>query len=264
MEFNGAQFGDGHVEFSHAKFGNGDLEFKRAKFGNGTLNFEHCEFKGYVSFQSMTETKTLSKFSLRHSSFDKSLDISDNTFNCIPDLTNTKLTNQVSLGRMKIKKKYSNGGDHDVERLCRLKELAEANRSYQQALEFHLMEMRANRSLRNDKLVNILDIIFDLIAIYGQSIARPVILLFAITLIFGCYYEEHLNILIGCEDTYNGFLYSLSQVFTFVSFDLPSRSVTLKCETIPQVSYLLRLLQGLLSFIFLFLIGLGFRNRFRL
>ncbi|TXK93595.1 hypothetical protein BMR10_15365, partial [Methylococcaceae bacterium CS4] len=73
VEFNRAQFGDGYVKFSHAKFGNGDLEFKGAKFGNGKLNFEHCEFKGYVSFQSLKFSERLSKFSLRHSSFDKSL-----------------------------------------------------------------------------------------------------------------------------------------------------------------------------------------------
>ncbi|GFO73354.1 hypothetical protein BJAS_P4112 [Bathymodiolus japonicus methanotrophic gill symbiont] len=293
VEFNGAQFGDGDVEFSHAKFGNGDLEFKGAKFGNGTLNFEHCEFKGYVSFQSMTETKTLSKFSLRHSSFDKSLDISDNTFNCIPDLTNTKLTNQVSLDRMEISDNYPPKGDFDKsdgERLCRLKELAEANKSYQQALGFHVIEMRAKRDIRmrdkQDKIKNqntkrkklriclgeilhrYLDKFFDVVCIYGQSIIRPALYLLGLTFLcaFIYAYESSLDYFPFCY----GLLYSVSQVFSFVP---AGRSVTIgildklfPCEPqqIPDVIYSLSLIQGVLSFLFLFLIGLGFRNRFRL
>ncbi|TXK94842.1 hypothetical protein BMR10_11960, partial [Methylococcaceae bacterium CS4] len=193
VEFSHAKFGDGHVEFSHAKFGNGHVEFKGAKFGNGTLNFEHCEFKGYVSFQSMTDSKTLSKFSLRHSSFDKSLDISDNTFNCIPDLTNTKLTNQVSLDRMEISDNYPPKGDFDKsdgERLCRLKELAETNKSYQQALDFHVIEMQANRERLPSEFYKKLDYAFYKIAIYGQSITLPLKNLGYLTLLFTYIYAS--------------------------------------------------------------------------
>ncbi|GFO73719.1 hypothetical protein BJAS_P4704 [Bathymodiolus japonicus methanotrophic gill symbiont] len=274
VKFNGAQFGDDDVEFSYAKFGNGDLEFKGAKFGNGTLNFEHCEFKGYVSFQSMTDPKTLLKISLRHSSFDKSLDISDNTFNCIPDLTNTKLTNQVSLDRMEISDNYPPKGDFDKsdgERLCRLKELAKANKNHQQALGFHVIEMRAKRY--NTKLIKgktphmLLDILFDIACLYGQSIIRPLLSLSVLTIVCACIYayESSLDYFPFCY----GLLYSLSQVFSFVP---AGRSITIgildklfPCETIiPDGVYFFSLLQGVLSFVLLFFIGLGFRNRFRL
>ncbi|GFO76324.1 hypothetical protein BPLS_P4037 [Bathymodiolus platifrons methanotrophic gill symbiont] len=277
VEFNGAQFGDGDVEFSHAKFGNGDLEFKRAKFGNGTLNFEHCEFKGYVSFQSMTDTKTLSKFSLRHSSFDKSLDISDNTFNCIPDLTNTKLTNQVSLDRMEISDNYPLNGDFDKsdgERLCRLKELAEANKSYQQALDLHVIEMQANRERLPSEFDKKLDYAFYKIAIYGQSITLPLKYLGYLTLLFTYIYASMSIVqhtpghwFDWIDRFFIGLLYSLSQVFPFVSAGRNSAADSLNqlfpCETIPDGFYFFSIFQGVLSFIFLFLIGLGFRNRFR-
>ncbi|GAW86317.1 conserved hypothetical protein [Bathymodiolus platifrons methanotrophic gill symbiont] len=312
VKFNRAQFGDGDisffktkfgkgaVKFNRAQFGDGSVEFKGAKFGNGTLNFEHCEFKGYVSFQSMTETKTLSKFSLRHSSFDKSLDISDNTFNCIPDLTNTKLTNQVSLDRMEISDNYPLNGDFnksDGERLCRLKELAEANKSHEQALDLHVIEMRAKRDIRmrdkQDKINNqntkgkkrriylgeifhrYLDKFFDVVCIYGQSIIRPVLCFLGLTLLFTCIYASMSIVQHTPGHWYDwidrffiGLLYSLSQVFPFVSAGRNSAADSLNqlfpCETIPGWFYFLSIFQGVLSFIFLFLIGLGLRNRFRL
>ncbi|TXL02160.1 hypothetical protein BMR09_17525, partial [Methylococcaceae bacterium CS3] len=216
----------------------------------------------------------LEELSFRHSSFDKSLDISDNTFNCIPDLTNTKLTNQVSLGRMKIKKKYSNGGDHDGERLCRLKELAEANKSYQQALDFHVTEMQANRERLPSEFYKKLDYAFYKIAIYGQSITLPLKNLGYLTLLFTSIYASMSIVQHPPGHWYDwidrffiGLLYSLSQVFPFVSAGRNSAADSLNqlfpCETIPDGFYFFSIFQGVLSVIFSFLICLGFRNRFR-
>ncbi|TXK95416.1 hypothetical protein BMR11_13620, partial [Methylococcaceae bacterium CS5] len=237
-----------------------------------------CEFKGYVSFQSMTDSKTLSKFSLRHSSFDKSLDISDNTFNCIPDLTNTKLTNQVSLDRMEISDNYPPKGDFDKsdgERLCRLKELAETNKSYQQALDFHVIEMQANRERLPSEFYKKLDYAFYKIAIYGQSITLPLKNLGYLTLLFTYIYASMSIVQHTPGHWYDwidrfliGFLYSLSQLFPFVSAGRNSAADSLNqlfpCETIPDWFYFFSIFQGVLSFVLLFLIGLGFRNRFRL
>ncbi|WP_221901967.1 pentapeptide repeat-containing protein [Bathymodiolus platifrons methanotrophic gill symbiont] len=291
VDFENVNFGDRSVSFGKATFGKDEgkcrLSFKKSIFGEGgvsfknaqfyadKVSFEYCEFKGYVSFQSMTETKTLSKFSLRHSSFDKSLDISDNTFSCIPDLTNTKLTNQVSLDRMEISDKYPLKGDFDEsdgERLCRLKELAEANKSYQQALDFHVIEMRAKRYntklIKGKTLHRWLDTLFDIVCLYGQSIIRPVLWLIGLTIVCAWIYayESSLDYFPFCY----GLLYSVSQVFSFVP---AGRSITIgildklfPCEPqqIPNVIYSLSLIQGVLSFLLVFLIGLGLRNRFRL
>ncbi|WP_221898219.1 hypothetical protein [Bathymodiolus japonicus methanotrophic gill symbiont] len=278
VSFGKATFGKNEdkcrLSFNKSIFGEGDVSFKNVKFYADEVSFEYCEFKGHVLFQSLTDQKTLSKFSLRHSSFDKSLDISDNTFNCIPDLTNTKLTNQVSLDRMEISDNYPPKGDFDKsdgERLCRLKELAEANKNHQQALDFHVIEMRAKRY--NTKLIKgktphmWLDILFDIACLYGQSIIRPVLSLIVLTIVcaFIYAYKSSLDYFPFCY----GLLYSLSQVFSFVP---TGRSTTIAildklfpCETIiPNGVYFLSLFQGVLSFVLVFLIGLGFRNRFRL
>ncbi len=316
VNFEDAQFGKGVVLFECTRFGNGKVTFERAQFGNGGVDFngsefktgavtfrhsrlgtgdfvcDYCAFGGHVSFESLESPERLSKLSLRHSSFDKSLDISGNEFNCIPDLTNTKLTNQVSLDRMEISDNYPLNGDFDKsdgERLCRLKELAEANRSYQKALDLHVIEMRAKRDIRmrdkQDKIKNqntkrkklriylgeilhrYLDKFFDVVCIYGQSIIRPVLWLLGLTIVCALIYANESSL--DYFPLRYGFLYSLSQVFSFVP---AGRIITIgildklfPCEPqqIPDVIYSLSLIQGVLSFLFLFLIGLGFRNRFR-
>ncbi|GAW86779.1 conserved hypothetical protein [Bathymodiolus platifrons methanotrophic gill symbiont] len=284
VTFERAQFGKGGVYFNGSAF-MGVVTFRHSRLGEGVFICDYCEFGGHVSFESLKFSERLSKFSLRHSSFDKSFDISDNTFNCIPDLTNTKLTNQVSLDRMEISDNYPPKGDFDKsdgERLCRLKELAEANKSYQQALGFHVIEMRAKQDkIKNqntkDKKLRIylgeifhryLDKIFDVVCIYGQSIIRPVLWLLGLTIVCTLIYANESSL--DYFPLGYGFLYSVSQVFSFVP---AGRSITIgildklfPCEPqqIPNVIYSLSLIQGVLSFLLVFLIGLGLRNRFRL
>ncbi|WP_221897325.1 hypothetical protein [Bathymodiolus japonicus methanotrophic gill symbiont] len=264
VDFEHAKFGKGTVNFYKSSFGDGDVNFKDAKFGEGNVFFDSCEFKGNISFRELQDVKKLSSFSLRNSIFNKSLDMPDNIFNCIPDLTNTKLTNQVSLDRMEISDNYPPKGNFDKSdggRLCRLKELAEANKNHQQALDFHVIEMRAKRY--NTKLIKgktphmLLDILFDIACLYGQSIIRPVLSLIVLTIVCACIYayESSLDYFPFCY----GLLYSLSQVFSFVP---AGRSITIgildklfPCETIiPDVVYFFSLLQGVLSSVLLFLI----------
>ncbi|TXL14742.1 hypothetical protein BMR06_16315, partial [Methylococcaceae bacterium HT5] len=168
-------------------------------------------------------------------------------------------------------------------------ELAEANKSHEQALDLHVIEMRAKRDIRmrdkQDKIKNqntkgkklriYLDKIFDVVCIYGQSIIRPVLWLLGLTLLFTCIYASMSIVQHTPGHWYDwidrffiGLLYSLSQVFPFVSAGRNSAADSLNqlfpCETIPGWFYFLSIFQGVLSFIFLFLIGLGLRNRFRL
>lgn len=262
VNFKDAKFGEGNVDFFSANFGEGDVDFGKAEFGEGNVFFDSCEFKGNISFRELQDVKKLSSFSLRNSIFNKSLDISDNSFNCIPNLSNTKLTNQVSLDRMKVNhpNTYKKG---DGESLCRLKEIAEDNKSYQQALDIHVMEMRAKRFECESKPSRILDCFFDKLCVYGQSISRPTIcLLVSIAVSWGFYgYCSNLNM-------ENSFLYSLSQALPFVSAGRTSENYNFNklftCGTVQEWMYFFSLIQGLFSFVFLFLIGLGLRNRFRL
>lgn len=212
----------------------------------------------------MTDPKTLSKFSLRNSSFHKTLDLSNNIFSCIPDLTNTKLTNQVSLDEVKVNHPdtYKDG---DGERLCRLKKIAEDNKNYQQVLDFHVMEMRAKRRECKNIFIKALDSTFDICSTYGQSICRPVLWLCGITGLSVWFYSCKS---ISADSTSEGFLYALSNGMLPILSAGRTSSTSSLCalfqDKVPTEVYFVSLAQGGVSFIFLFLIGLGLRNRFRL
>ena len=277
VNFSEAQFGKGHIDFSDAHFGKGYLNFYKALFDRSVVNFSRNEFKGHVSFNNLTTPVSIASFSLRHCTFQKTLDISDNHFHCVPDLTNTKLTNQLSLDRMTCQPTVNENDEFDpkdVERLCRLKELAENNKNHHQALEFHAQEMRVKRQ-EHSILARWLDVGFDCVSEYGQSIARPCAYLVGSIILFAFLYtlisfnivkpttfNEELNVL-G-----NGFLYSLSQIFPFLSSGKISATESAQalfyCDDIDNWIYAMGLSQGFLSFVLLFLIGLGLRHRFRL
>lgn len=123
VEFGLAKFGDGVVNFTGAKFGGGDVGFNAVKFGEGNVLFNQAEFGegdvafGYAIIEGAFIIKNLKNCSLikslnfNFSTFNGPVNIEDNEFNCIPDFTNTKLTNQLNLEHFQTtpnKKNHSN------------------------------------------------------------------------------------------------------------------------------------------------------------
>ena len=162
----------------------------------------------------------------------------------------------------------------DAERLCRLKELAENNKNHQEALKFHALEMKVKRQELSG-LDYRLDLAFDNVSKYGLSIKRPICGLAYVTTIFAIIYTlisfykvVPTALTEGFSVLMNGFLYSISQILPFVSAGktsaIESAQALFYCEDIHNGIYALSLLQGFLSFVLLFLIGLGLRHRFRL
>ena len=179
--------------------------------------------------------------------------------------------------------------------LCRLKELAEGNRDHDKAHEFYRQEMRARRLLMTSELAEMLDHAFDAIADYGNSISRPCLALLIITGLFAIIYWL---CALGVGDAsfwsgqtfFGALLYSMSQILPFVSSRRLAESESLRslftaatevteneCTKgaivsvdglpildVPNLIVALSMLQGVLSFVLLFLVGLGLRNRFRL
>lgn len=274
--FNNTEFYDTGINFRYTSFDESSVYFNTTDFGCGKVDFSYCEFKGHVSFSELKNSNWISSFLLRHCSFEKTLNLSNNNFKCVPDLTNTKLTNQLSLDRMTCQPQANEKGridERDGERLCRLKELAEANKSHQQALYFHIMEMRAKRQQLTWP-ARLLDWAFDKVSIYGSSIALPSLFLLLLTFVYSRVYA-HLSMTLNLTETpleskeqmLNATLYSVSQVIPFVSNAKVSSTTSAKLlfgPEIPSWVHLISLSQGLISFIFLFLIGLGLRHRFRL
>ena len=352
VDFRRSQFGDGGVSFSVAQFGEGDVDFSEAEFGEGftrfsaatmprgEVNFDYCLFLGPVIFSQLKAVDKLTGLSFRHSVLKSSLDLSGNEFNCVPDLTNTQLSNQLllnfscageavasfgslpkrlvfslwsrlkpllSFGLLRSKgraqkshhavthEKPTDSISKEAEALCRLKELAEGNRDHDKAHEFYRQEMRVRRLLMTSELAEMLDHAFDAIADYGNSISRPCLALLIITGLFAIIYWL---CALGVGDAsfwsgqtfFGALLYSMSQILPFVSSRRLAESESLRslftaatevteneCTKgvivsvdglpildVPNLIVALSMLQGVLSFVLLFLVGLGLRNRFRL
>jgi hypothetical protein len=153
----------------------------------------------------------------------------------------------------------------DGDRLCRLKEIAETNKNHEQALNFHIQEMRVKRH-KLSGINRIIDKSFDAVSEYGRSVIKPLSWLIRSWYVFGLIYS---CISIGLnpmkpwwEHFGNGFLYAAAQTTLFVPMARVLSSESMK--DVPIWVLGVSLTQGLISFLLIFLIGLALRNRFRI
>lgn len=159
---------------------------------------------------------------------------------------------------------------HDVERLTRLKELAETNKHLTLALAFHADEMRAKRWQSNTStLSSTLDLVFDKLCNYGQSVLRPFFFwLLSISVFTLLYARASDKFRITFGNVWEMFVFSVANSLPFLTSARTARSEGLTHFFTGQdiLTWILPLMmaQGLVSFMLLFLIGLGLRNRFRL
>lgn len=156
VEFIGADFGEGEVSFLETRFGEGNvafldatfggpLNFRIAKFDASALSLENCAVTGTAEFAALEGLQSLSRFTLRGSSFLGPL-IIEGEFTCIPDLRRTRTDHHVDLDEVscslkrhaacpRLQKLSLKANDsEDAGRLRRLKELAEGNRDHAAAL----------------------------------------------------------------------------------------------------------------------------------
>lgn len=128
--------------------------------------------------------------------------------------------------------------------------------------------MRAKRWINLGFLSSVLDMLFSIFCNYGQSILRPItglivnVIVFTYTYLFvsTCWFNQDLNWPASLV---------LSSVYSmpFVVNNKFSREQSIEIlfsENLPMWLHFVFTFQGLISCIFLFLIGLGLRNRFRI
>ena len=142
----------------------------------------------------------------------------------------------------------------------RLKELAKANENHRQALEFHILERRLHRKLtpwRKEWFAQIFDMAFDCTSEYGSSIGRPFFCWLAVMGIFGLIYAFCIPDT-NLKEAFTASLIFSAPVITSVKSLLPDAFSNASLGLTLVVYF-----QSILSLIFLFLIGLGFRNRFK-
>ncbi len=288
FNFMFVQFSEIEVDFSDSVFDNKNISFDCLNFANGNFLFESCEFHGRVSFSDYEENaSTARQLSFRKSIFNSTLDISGVNTTGIIDLRETKLATHTTLDNLGFtlarwrSVKFLPGllqaaSKEDASKLRRLKEIAETNKNHTAALRFHSAEMRARRWHDMPVLSSILDGLFSMISNYGQSILRPFIAWLILVAGCGSIYSgvlqtnplaQSLSDVLFQAKFADGFLYSLVQ--TLPVFPI-SRSLqqdlytSLSVDLSPTILSSLTILQNLLGVIFIFLIGLGLRNRFRL
>jgi hypothetical protein len=279
--FNYAFFGEGDISFKGSKFGEGSVYFTDSNFGSGSYNFEKVTFLGHVDFSNIRNISQVKSLSFKFSSFEKTFNLSGNKLKCIVDLTSTKTTHHTSLDgfeyrlifnqlhqrRFSFKKAKD---PNDIARLRRLKELAEHNSDHERVLQFHADEMRAKRWHENNTLGGLLfDYSYDILSDYGRSELRPSICLLMLWLLFGClYYSVSGNILISTGKKWaEALAFSGSQIFPIIPGSRVARTEGIEILFFNNLSPLLHLatfIQSVLSLMFLFLIGLALRNRFRI
>ncbi len=268
VSFHGAHFGDGDISFRDAHFGDGDVGFHGAHFGNGDIDFGKTQFDGSLYFEAIQNTEKMSSLSFNGAVFKQNFVI-EGRFHCIPDLRHTKIEHHLDLSNVKIDedleidKLIKDEPEAKAACLRRLRELTENNRHHDAGLDFFALESRVMRKSGHwGRLRSALDCLYEWASNYGRSILRPLFWwLFFMLLFFVIYW------LVGQDAKWQDALnLALSNALPFI---LSSRG---QAEDVFQVLFpgktvwpvVLTYLQSFLSLVFIFLIGLGLRNRFRL
>lgn len=271
VSLSNSDFSGTFLDFSKSKF-LGELSFHESKFGKDKKYiFDQVEFSDAVHFTNIKSEKNICLISFNGSNFKSYFNISGE-IDCVPDLIQAKISHQISVHGLKcsLKRKgklFLKAEDpEDEARLRRLKELAEDNKDHESALAFHADEMRARRWNNVGTWGSLLDLAFDKTSDYGRSISQPFLWLLAINL--WCTLLYYMLCTSSLKNWMLSLQLSLTNTFPFLPTAKAIRDSCIK-ELFGGLNDVVWLnmafiAQGLLSFIFLFLIGLGLRNRFRI
>lgn len=276
VSFSGVSFGKGNIDFSHAICGTGHFAIKECSFGNGkdkskqkgAVTFEHIDFGGRFSFHNCKETGNIQSLLFKGCVFKTGVTLAAE-LTCIPDLCGIIVTAHIDLDELQVNSKSR--AIEDAPKYRRLKELAERNRHHEAALRFFADERRCMRWARGDKpwqtawsyLASVLDVIYAGACDYGRSIAWPVGWL-------GGLISGSTAVLVNCFKIPlwpDALPMALASSIPF----LPAGRVSAtEHQWAGDVGHLLPYFElwflghQFFSFILLFLIGIGLRNRFRL
>ena len=282
LMFDNTEFGEGEIDFNYVVFGEGVTSFRGVEFGEGGVSFYGSQFLGHLSMSELRRLDRVNKISFERCFFGKSLDLSGNSFNCVPDLTNTKTTHHVSISNVGIhvNKMLDDGyfirkkitvDAMDIDRVRRLKEIAENNKDHVSALQFHIQELKARRWIYTTGTELFIEFVFEKFSDFGRSEVRPVVCLLILWVLFAPLYAiaattDQLkgNFLAALSD---GLVFSFSQILLLVPSARDGRSESTKAlfnEDIPNWIYAFTSAQSVMAIILVFMLGLALRNRFRI
>jgi len=265
------------VDFSDASVDR--LTFDPRTFESRSLDCSSLIVKSAAHFDLSVATDKLAHVSFRNAVFVGPFTL-DGVLSAPPDLRGTKADHHVDLSdlRASLRRQPPKRAwppilsrtvpDHknavaDAARFRRLKELAEANRDHAAALRFAAYENRAKRWHETGWFASVLDMAFSGFSDYGQSIWRPAAGLVVLTAIAAVLYRAVTDW--GCWADAISLAAGNAVAFLPQSRAVRADAVDALFGPDPGTWIDLAILaQAALSFVFLFLIGLGLRNRFRL
>ncbi len=286
LTFSRAAFGDADVFFSSANLENCIISFMNAHLGNGNVSFygaktsdtsfffDSMNSSSFIDLRGIANSVGISRLSFFGATINGNLVLPRGLVNCVPDLQNTKIAKAISFHDIiptlkRTEKKWWEFWKvrtaiykDDASRFRRLKELAEINRDHQAALTYHANELRALRWVKSSIPASILDAAFSWASDYGQSVWRPIRAFLIMDLFFFGFYVS----------SSNGNWIEAAKIVAANSLPFLTYSRVVQTESIqamygnqiPNCVTALTFAQGIGSVIFLFLLGLGLRNRFRI
>ncbi len=242
----------------------------------GTLDFKYLICDADMLFFQLETHEEYVQIDFTGSTFNKVFDLTDSKLNTVPVLVNTKFTNQVRLAQFtyevaprtdKLKELGSKYNSEDLENLIRLRELAESNNDNTLARRIHADEMLVKRWQKGNRLKAPIDILFSFFSNYGDSFNRPTLGLVFFHTLFASVYTFNYRAEATLGNWVTDLALSSSNIFPF----LGSTKLTQKkwiegfdADLLTNNFYIIMNAHSFISFVFLFLIGLGLRNTFRL
>jgi hypothetical protein len=258
ISFAGFKF-PGHANFSKtkfldAKFG-GAIFFGAASFSNATFegeaDFGGAIFKGYALFDGGT--------------FNGPVLLGKSQFGIVPDFRRCEFKKHVTLHGMQIDFR-SPTTEFEADMYRRLKEIAINARDHDREQIFFAYELMAKCGHETRGLKTWPSHLYQLFGDFGRSLLRPSGWLLGVWLGFGVLYNR-----IAVNDwshIWDGLLFSTAQLFPFLGASKGALADAGKAlfGGPPFSGWVnaLGMLEGVLGILFLFLIGLALRNRFRI
>jgi uncharacterized protein YjbI with pentapeptide repeats len=272
VSFRKAEFGYLFVNFNHMVF-EGAVDFSEAVFVKTFCSFAFSSFKEHANFSFLNNPTSIKKLTFSHSTFEKSLSLQGSEFSIPVEFVGASFRNQLSLDGVIFSIKRRLGGrpvNHIVnpDSFRRLKDIALDASDHWKSLQFHAEEQRDRRwQGRQEKSTFLLSYLFDSLSGYGQSVIKPLLGLTLTIIVFTCIYAGKVKGAIYGSKLWQVFVYSADNSFPFIPVSKLAREAKIERlfgRSPPPELFDWMVLQGGLSFVFIFLIGLGLRNRFKI
>ena len=251
------------------------LDFTGSIFNSSVYAFA-CKFVQVVSFQKCQFNGD--KVEFLSCTSNPSIVFEGSSFCAVPIFSQTNLTPE-SVANIQVEYTYSVTKHWKIfnkasrleaaQAYRQLKQMAVARQDHAAEQRYFAQEMRAKRWHEETHIANLsINYVYEMVSNYGQSILRPFILLWTVVFLNTILYLQTSPI----NNWTLAFYYSLSNSLPFGS--LTRRSQSLYSQLYPKgieaypeqltLFYTTIGLNGFFGFVFLFLIGLGLRNQFRL